>query len=109
MPGCFGRPLKERKREVATLSESKTCLMETSHLLTPKEFQNWSDFEIYDAAIRAGLRVGEIVPVEEPAWYIPPTSEIGHAACFQRLDDSSIWVVLLPERVSCGYWKKLSG
>jgi len=49
------------------------------------EFQNWSDFEIYDAAIRAGLRVGEIVPVEEPAWYIPPTSEIGHAACFQRL------------------------
>jgi hypothetical protein len=77
--------------------------------LTPKDVQRLSDFENYDEAIQAGLRAGEIISVKEPDWHTHPANEMGQAACFQRLDDSSIWIVLLPERASGGYWKKLTG
>ncbi len=77
-------------------------MLQRSHV-----FKNRADFAECEQAIDQALSNKEIKSIPEPSWYVPPTDEMGQAVFFEKISDGSVWVFVLPERVSLGYWKQI--
>lgn len=70
-------------------------------------FKNRADFTECEQAIDQALSSKEIKSIPEPSWHVHPIDEMGHAVFFERISDGSVWVFVLPERASLGYWKQI--
>ncbi|WP_423034013.1 hypothetical protein [Undibacterium sp. Tian12W] len=70
-------------------------------------FKSRADCAECEQAIDLALGNKEIKSIPEPSWYAPPIDEMGQAVFFEKINDGSVWVLVLPERVSFGYWKQI--
>jgi len=70
-------------------------------------FSDLNEFYLCERAIARALMKGVIKKIPEPDWFIIPEGEIGDAAFYECMDTGAIWNLVIPERASRGYWKRI--